>query len=518
MKSFVASLLILLSTYNGLCQVDLFQFTLNGDAIAIDGLCYQLTQNVGWEGGSIWSANQIDLNQSFSIEADLNFGYKDVNGADGILFALQQQSTNIGSTGGYLGFGGIVPSLGVEFDTYRNGNFADPAADHIAIIKNGNLSHNTSNTLAGPIQASSISNNIEDKAVHRVEIDWNHNTQTISVYFDCVLRLSHQIDLVNDVFDGENNMYWGFTASTGSLSNPQEVCFLVPPTFNFQNQLQLCVADTVQLHNLMIPINYTFSWSPTDYMLNPNSFNTSVNPPVTTNYTLSLKNDCDETTTYNFNVEVSTCDCNGLFNGLAEIDLCGECLIPTNPNFNQSCADCAGVTNGLSELDDCGECLLPSNPNFNQSCMDCAGITNGLSELDDCGECIVPSNPNFNQSCVDCAGELFGTSIVDTCGICIEPNDADFNQLCIKDVFVPTAFSPNGDGINDVFEVYVKTAISSFNLHIYNRWGEKVFYTNNITESWDGGTEAQSVYVYNMVIEFFDKGSITKKGNLTLLR
>ena len=55
-----------------------------------------------------------------------------------MVFVLQPISTSVGSTGGGLGFHGIVPSVGVTLDTYQNTNDNDPAFDHIAIQLNGN--------------------------------------------------------------------------------------------------------------------------------------------------------------------------------------------------------------------------------------------------------------------------------------------------------------------------------------------------------------------------------------------
>lgn len=59
--------------------------------------------------------------------------------------------------------------------------------------------------------------------------------------------------------------------------------------------------------------------------------------------------------------------------------------------------------------------------------------------------------------------------------------------------FIPTAFSPNGDGINDKFSFYNLFVTSAntedykdFEIEIYNRWGQMVYYSNNIKESWDG--------------------------------
>jgi hypothetical protein len=52
-------------------------------------------------------------------------------------------------------------------------------------------------------------------------------------------------------------------------------------------------------------------------------------------------------------------------------------------------------------------------------------------------------------------------------------------------IFVPTAFSPNGDGINDELKVETK-GIKRFEFEIYNRYGKTVFETRDLEEAWDG--------------------------------
>lgn len=88
-------------------------------------------------------------------------------------------------------------------------------------------------------------------------------------------------------------------------------------------------------------------------------------------------------------------------------------------------------------------------------------------------------------------------------------------------VDVPNAFSPNGDGTNDV--IYVNGyGISSMTWRIFNRWGKPVFTSNNINTGWDGKyngvLQPQDVYVYTLSIVFTDGKKITKKGDITLLR
>mgnify|MGYP001608182042 FL=1 len=87
--------------------------------------------------------------------------------------------------------------------------------------------------------------------------------------------------------------------------------------------------------------------------------------------------------------------------------------------------------------------------------------------------------------------------------------------------FIPTAFSPNGDGIND-YLVILGEGIISVNLDVYNRWGEKVYQTVNPLDKWDGkvnGQEVQSgVYAYKIYVVMSDGEEINQSGNITIMR
>jgi gliding motility-associated-like protein len=88
-------------------------------------------------------------------------------------------------------------------------------------------------------------------------------------------------------------------------------------------------------------------------------------------------------------------------------------------------------------------------------------------------------------------------------------------------VDVPTGFSPNGDGINDV--VYVRGyGIDKMTFRIFNRWGEKVFESTDRSIGWDGRyknvMQEMEVYGYTLSVTFFDGTKTFKKGNITLLK
>ncbi|MCW5906779.1 MAG: gliding motility-associated C-terminal domain-containing protein [Chitinophagales bacterium] len=105
-------------------------------------------------------------------------------------------------------------------------------------------------------------------------------------------------------------------------------------------------------------------------------------------------------------------------------------------------------------------------------------------------------------------------------------NDIDIPVTVIPnyDVFIPNVFTPNGDGVNDVFEFFGnKAAIKQLNILVFNRTGEKVFESNDLNFKWDGtykGTlQPPGVYVYHMKLVFMDNHSENGyKGSVTLLR
>jgi gliding motility-associated-like protein len=78
------------------------------------------------------------------------------------------------------------------------------------------------------------------------------------------------------------------------------------------------------------------------------------------------------------------------------------------------------------------------------------------------------------------------------------------NYIC--NTYLPNVFSPNGDGINDEFNRFSSGCPPQvYHLHIFDRWGEEVFYTNNTKQGWDGSFKGEpaslGVYAYLLVVE-----------------
>jgi gliding motility-associated-like protein len=82
-------------------------------------------------------------------------------------------------------------------------------------------------------------------------------------------------------------------------------------------------------------------------------------------------------------------------------------------------------------------------------------------------------------------------------------------------LFVPNAFTPDGDGLNDIFKAVSMCELSFYNMQIYNRWGEKLYETDDISTGWDGKKDGivlpGDVYVYK--ITYKEAGTPTEAMN-----
>lgn len=88
-------------------------------------------------------------------------------------------------------------------------------------------------------------------------------------------------------------------------------------------------------------------------------------------------------------------------------------------------------------------------------------------------------------------------------------------------LYVPNSFTPNGDGINDVFGVHGE-GMKSFSMNIYNRWGQLIFEANSVNQTWDGTFDGSLApngsYVYHIVTSPTDGRTKVKKGSVLLYR
>lgn len=207
------------------------QFRLLGDAVEFQADCIQLTPDTPFSRGIAYHEQPLDLSNYFQIEFDLYLGDKDDGGADGIVFVIHNDPRGYGAYGTWgecMSYGRwspnspadyIGPSVAVEFDTYFNPRQNDPEADHVAYLENGINAH------INYWQPDGNSNyNLEDDRLHNFQMMWEPELMRLTIYLDGQVVQQQQKDLVNEIFGGQTQVIWGFTASTGRKFNQQYFC------------------------------------------------------------------------------------------------------------------------------------------------------------------------------------------------------------------------------------------------------------------------------------------------------
>ena len=144
-------------------------------------------------------------------------------------------------------------------------------------------------------------------------------------------------------------------------------------------------------------------------------------------------------------------------------------------------------------------------------------------------------SPKESLSCFDCLdpvaypieNTIYTVTVFDLNG-CFATAEIFFKVDKSRKIYIPNAFSPNNDGVNDVFLIYADAkSVSKINrLQVFDRWGGKVFeifdaIPNDAAHGWDGTIKGKkmnpSVFVYAAEIEFVDGKTILYKGDLTIL-
>ncbi len=618
------------------CQHASGQYILNGSAQKVSCNCYTLTNEQLTQSGSVWNSNKIDLRTSFDYWFNVFLGCKDPDGADGIVFILQPISTSVGSTGEGMGFSGVMPSVGIAIDTWQNPNLSDPAYDHISIQSNGNINHGSD--LAGPVQASPTSDNIEDCKWHVLRISWDAATKTLSAYFDGSLRVQYQVDLVATIFNNDPLVYWGFTGATGGAFNLQQFCTALNPIFAVNNNVGGgCVDEPIQFLDAsesFAPI-VGYNWSFGD-----GTFSTEKNPPPKNyptpgRYPVNLKikgqDGCEKDSTITVTVgsvpggalaAFDTCfgympryqfaDSNigvsyqwlidnqpfstmpqpplptqavGQHNLQVVISSELGCGPPATPSASftvkplpvvvadveDGCTDedlffdgqqtdnrtmisqwqwhFGDGRNGTSKdllhrynepgqypvklwamaTNGCVSDTVTAVVNVNQAVADAgrdtAVITGYPFQLQGAGNgsfLWAPAQGLSNASAANpeitlTDDEQFVLTVTTAEG-CVAMDSVMIKTFKGPAIYVPTAFTPNGDGKNEVLKPLYVGIKELKQFAVYNRWGQAMFSTKDMNKGWEGRTAPSGTYVWLVKAVDAVNRPVTLKGTVSIIR
>lgn len=277
------------------------QFTLLNNAVQLNENTWRLTDATLSQKGQMWHEDPIDLKQDFEIHFRINMG-TNITGGDGVTFTLHTSCLSAGGHASAMGVVGIEPSVSLEFDTYFNSSKNDPNASHIALFKNGDNFHGSENQLSNGVGSNNVSvNNMENGVWRDVIVTWTASTQTFAMNYSGFDLLSHSSDIINNVFNGNSAVYWGFTGSTGGSVNVQRVQMMEYP----ENVLTLadqtiCPGDSVQNGFLL---NGTYSWQGAG-ISDPSASHPWFFADEDTEYLLTFEDSCGNVSEYAFNLFV----------------------------------------------------------------------------------------------------------------------------------------------------------------------------------------------------------------------
>jgi gliding motility-associated-like protein len=124
-------------------------------------------------------------------------------------------------------------------------------------------------------------------------------------------------------------------------------------------------------------------------------------------------------------------------------------------------------------------------------------------------------SPDINLSCASCTTIIANPSKTTTYTIVATDDNGCRSQatatVFVKEFFtlyIPNAFTPNKDGHNTMFYAY-GTGVEKFEFFIYNRWGELIFESHDISKGWDGSFKGQPA---QQDVYFFIAKAVSEKG------
>ncbi len=535
------------------------QFILNNSATITTPECsdstttYQLTPAAKNLAGEIWYTTQFNLNNKFDIQFEMFLGTQPYTvGADGICFVFQQQSTNAGSTGGGLGYGGIAPSIAVEFDTYKNA--WDPAYCHTSIEKNGDVNHTdlSGNQLAGPVQLDPANPNLPDNQWHNMEIVWFPKTQTMNVYYDCILRTTYTGDIINSIFGGNPNVYWGFTAGTGSEVNVQEVC-VANSYLNNLRDTTICAGKPV---TITAKGGVSYTWSPNLHLNKDTGATIIASPDSTTTYTVVITNQCGfksrdsitisvekkftstispltDTICPGKPVKIKTTVASGkpiykyVWNNGVTKDSASITVYPTTTTTY-----IVNITDGCKYLNT-DSMHVVVYPKVIASFIPIDSIYYGqtatfINTSQNASSYYWTFGDGANSTIVS-PTHLYGN--VGIYEIQLIGNDrygcpdttVEFLRVLPEEILIPNVFTPNGDLKNDIL-YFTITGTKCFHVDIFNRWGQLVYQSDNERSGWNGKVRQTNDNApdgtYYYILNYCDFDNVTHKldGYVQLIR
>src|SRR6201993_1360594 len=321
---------------------------------------------------------------------------------------------------------------------------------------------------------------------------------------------------------------------------------IIPQDSIHVNSAAICLSNSVTL-NASSNIALSYTWSPATGLSGTSGSSVIANPRNTTVYTISGTDafGCSGVTTATVTVDslpiisitkTPTITCSGqpailMASGASTYTWSTGTVAVTNtvsPTTNTEYTVVGTDTNGCSNTATQILLVNPLPPIAINSGLTSVILNLGQSITLNASGALTYSWTSGNVTCDSCASNT--ESPITNTQYCVA--GADINgcrdTVCLHvvvenvcDVFIPDAFSPNGDGQNDEFKVY-SHCITDLTLQIFDRWGNQVFNGSNSSAAWDGtyGGSLMNTGTYIYQVQYtLSNGKTTKaKGNFSLMR
>ncbi|ENO83433.1 L-type lectin-domain containing protein [Thauera linaloolentis] len=210
---------------------DLSAFTLNGvtptinaggqGVVGTSGARVLRLTNTLNQAGSAFLTNPFSLaaDASFSSYFEFQFSDQQNGGADGIVFTVQTVANTAGGIGGGIGYQGLTPSVGVEFDNWNNGAGDGNNDNHAGININGDIN--------SVVRADTLPALLDSGSIFHAWVDYDGANDLLEVRLalsdtrPAAALMSYDIDLV--ALLGTTDAYIGFTSGTGSAGADHDI-------------------------------------------------------------------------------------------------------------------------------------------------------------------------------------------------------------------------------------------------------------------------------------------------------
>jgi gliding motility-associated-like protein len=209
-----------------------------------------------------------------------------------------------------------------------------------------------------------------------------------------------------------------------------------------------------------------------------------------------------------------------------------------NGESTSSLNDLTAGTYALTVTDDAGCSVSESYTIANSTTLPVTVTpTTATIEPGDSVQLLAAGAPNYfwsnsgTLSCSDCSSPIASPTSTTTYTVtgtddfgCIETAQAIIIvEIDCDELFVPTVFSPNGEGPETNNQLCIfGNCISEVRYEVYNRWGEAVFSTTDESKCWDGTYKGEplqtGIYMYRIYAKLFDGTIVEQSGNLTILK